>query len=139
MPDLQPLLAYGPWGIALLRVVTGAIFVYHGIPKLFGPQPGIKGFSGWLRSIHVPFAGLFGIIVPLLEFFGGIGLILGFLTQWFAALLAVAILVATYLKMTAMGKKFSGDGGWEFDLLLVAATLLLLVTGSGAFGLDQRL
>lgn len=139
MPDLQPLLAYGPWGIALLRIVTGAIFVYHGIPKLFGPQPGINGFSGWLRSIHVPLAGLFGIIVPLLEFFGGIGLILGFLTQWCALLLAIIILVATYLKMTKMGKKFSGDGGWEFDLLLVAATLLLFVTGSGAFGLDQRL
>lgn len=139
MPDLQSLLAYGPWGIALLRIVTGVIFVYHGTSKLFGPQPGIKGFSGWLRSMGVPLAGLFGIIVPLLEFFGGIGLILGFLTQWFALFLAIIILVATYLKMTKMGKKFSGDGGWEFDLLLVAATVLLLVTGSGAFGLDQRL
>lgn len=136
---MQSLLAYGPWGIALLRVVTGVIFVYHGIPKLFGPQPGIKGFSGWLRSMGVPLAGLFGIIVPLLEFFGGIGFILGFLTQWFAAFLAVIILVATYLKMTKMGKKFSGDGGWEFDLLLLAAAVLLLVTGSGAFGIDQRL
>jgi putative oxidoreductase len=139
MPDLQPLLAYGPWGIALLRVVTGIIFVYHGIPKLFGPQPGMKGFTAWLRSIGVPLAGLFGIIVPLLEFFGGIGLILGFLTQWFALLLAINMLVATYLKMTKMGKKFSGDGGWEYDLLLIAVALLLLVTGSGALALDARL
>jgi len=139
MPDLQPLLAYGPWGITVLRIVTGIIFVYHGIPKLFGPQPGIKGFTGWLRSMNVPLAVLFGVVVPLLEFFGGIALFLGLITQAFALLFIVNMLVATFLKMTKMGKKFGGDGGWEYDLLLIAASLLLLVTGSGALALDARL
>ena len=139
MTDLQSFLAYGPWGIALLRAVTGVIFVSHGIPKLFGPQPGIAGFSGWLRSMHVPLASLFGVIVPVLEFFGGIALIVGLFTQQLGLLFAVQMLVATLLKATKMGKQFSGDGGWEFDLLLVAVALLLVVAGGGAFALDGRL
>ena len=132
----QQLLAYSDWGLVALRVVAGIIFIVHGVPKLFGPQPGITGFTAWLRSMSVPLAGVFGVVVPLLEFFGGIALILGFLTQAFALLLMVNMLVATLLKMTKMGKSFSGDGGWEFDLILLAAMLALLVGGSGPYSLD---
>lgn len=135
----QQLLTYSDWGLVALRVVAGTIFIVHGIPKLFGPQPGIAGFTGWLRSMNVPLAGVCGVVVPLLEFFGGIALILGFLTQAFALLLAVNMLVATLLKMTKMGKKFSGDGGWEFDFILLAAMLALLVGGSGPYSLDSGL
>ncbi|MDO8599134.1 MAG: DoxX family protein [bacterium] len=136
MSLLQPLLAYSDWGLVVLRVVAGVIFIVHGTPKLFGPQPGVKGFTAWLRSMNIPLAGLFGIVVPLLEFFGGIALILGFLTQAFALLLAVNMLVATLLKMTKMSKKFSGDGGWEFDLVLIAVMLALALGGSGILSLD---
>lgn len=136
MSFLTPLLAYSDWGLVILRVVVGAIFVVHGIPKLFGPQPGISGFTAWLRSMRIPLAGLFGIIVPLLEFFGGIALVLGFLTQPFALLLALVMVVATILKKAKMGKEFTGDGGWEFDLVLLAASLLLLTSGAGVFSLD---
>lgn len=135
----QQLLAYSDWGLVALRVVAGTIFIVHGIPKLFGPQPGITGFTAWLRSMNVPLAGVFGVVVPLLEFFGGIALILGFLTQAFVLLLAVNMLVATLLKMTKMGKKFTGDGGWEFDLILLATMLALLVGGSGPYSLDSGL
>lgn len=135
----QQLLAYSDWGLVALRVVAGTIFIVHGIPKLFGPQPGIAGFTAWLRSMNVPLAGVFGVVVPLLEFFGGIALILGFLTQAFALLLAVNMLVATILKMTKMGKKLTGDGGWEFDLILLAAMLALAVGGSGSYSLDSGL
>ena len=132
----QPLLSYSDWGLVALRVVAGMIFIVHGTPKLFGPQPGVKGFTAWLRSMDVPLAGLFGVVVPLLEFFGGIALILGFLTQAFALLLAVNMVVATLLKMTKMGKSFTSDGGWEFDLVLLAAMLALLFGGSGPYSLD---
>ena len=136
MTFFQPFLAYGDWGLVVLRVVVGVIFVVHGIPKLFGPQPGISGFTAWLKSMHVPLAGFFGVVVPLVEFFGGIALVLGLLTQPFARLLAVILVVATILKNIKMGKGFTGDGGWEFDLVLLAAALLLLVSGAGVFALD---
>ena len=132
----QQLLAFSDWGLVALRVVAGTIFIVHGIPKLFGPQPGITGFTAWLRSMNVPLAGIFGVIVPLLEFFGGIALILGFLTQAFALLLAVIMLVATVLKATKMGKSFAGDGGWEYDLILLATMLALALGGSGPYSLD---
>ncbi|MDO8622536.1 MAG: DoxX family protein [bacterium] len=139
MSFLQPLLTYSDLGLVALRVVAGIIFIVHGMPKLFGPQPGVKGFTAWLRSMNIPLAGLFGVVVPLLEFFGGVALILGFLTQAFALLLAVNMLVAAFLKMTKMGKKFSGDGGWEFDLILLATMLAIAVGGSGPYSLDSGL
>lgn len=131
---LQPLLAYGDWGLLLLRLALGALFIYHGRPKLFGSQPGIHGFTGWLKSMNVPAAGFFGIVVPLVEFFGGIALIVGFLTQHAAFLLAINMIVAGYLKKTKMGKGFAGDGGWELDLALAAALITLLTIGPGRFG-----
>ncbi|MBI4143211.1 DoxX family protein [Candidatus Uhrbacteria bacterium] len=139
MPYFQSLLAYTDWGLAILRVAVGIIFVVHGIPKLFGPQPGISGFTAWLKSMNVPLAGLFGTVVPLLEFFGGIALAIGFLTQPLALLFAINMLVASFLKKTKMGKGFTGDGGWEFDLVLLAASLLLLVSGAGVYALDAAI
>lgn len=136
MSYFASLLAYGPWGLVVLRAVAGTIFIVHGIPKLFGPSPGIAGFTAWLRSMYVPLAGFFGLLVPLTEFFGGIALIVGFLVQPVALLLAIEMVVAGALKKMKMGKGFSGDGGWEFDLILAAAMIILLTSGAGAFALD---
>lgn len=139
MSLLEPLLAYGDWGLLVLRVVAGAIFLAHGMPKLFGPQPGIKGFTEFLKSQRVPLAPLFGVVVPLVEFFGGIALILGFLTPWFSVPLGITMLVAWYLKAVQWGKGFAVEGGWEFDVLLLAVLLLLLTVGAGSYSLDARL
>ena len=139
MSLFTPLIAYGDVAPLVLRLVAGIIFLVHGTPKLFGPQPGITGFTAWLRSMSVPFAGFFGIVVPLVEFFGGIALILGFLTQPFAALLAIIMIVASVLKKTKMGKSFTGDGGWELDAILAAVMIALVIAGAGAYALDARL
>lgn len=133
---LQPLLAYGDWGLLLLRLALGVLFIIHGRPKLFGSQPGIKGFSGWLKSMNVPAAPFFGVVVPLIEFFGGIALIVGFGTQYAALLLTINMIVAGFLKKTKMGKGFMGDGGFELDLALAAALLVLLTIGPGRFSFD---
>ena len=69
------------------------------------------------------------------EFFGGILLVAGFLTQPAAFLLAVNMLVAIWKLKFKQGLV----GGYEFDLALLAMALALLVLGPGAFSLDLPL
>lgn len=105
--------------------------VAYGLPK-------IKDLKGTAKSfVDMGFKpGMFwGTIVAILEFVGGIGLIFGFLTQLIALLIAIEFIVII-LKLKR-GRKFAG--GYDFDLLIVAAALLIATIGSGALSLEEFL
>lgn len=116
-------------GLLVLRIVAAVIFVYHGYGKLFGGTPGIEGFTGFLGSLGVPAAGMFAWIIALLEFFGGIALLLGVLVPYVAGLLAVEMLVAFFLAGGASLPK--GD----LELALFGIALALALGGGGAYAL----
>jgi putative oxidoreductase len=125
-----------PWGIALLRIVVGIVFVMHGQQKLF--EMGVGGVSGFLASLGVPAPQLAAVVVSLLETVGGVALILGALTRLFGLLLTGDMLVALLLVHRPNGF-FAGDGGVELVLLLGTAALALALTGPGALALDTLL
>ena len=58
-----------PWGIALLRIVVGIVFVMHGQQKLF--EMGVGGVGGFFASLGVPAPQLAAVVVSLLETAGG--------------------------------------------------------------------
>lgn len=116
-------------GLLVLRIVAAIIFVYHGYGKLFGAMPGMEGFTGFLGSLGVPAAGVFAWVVALLEFFGGIALLLGVLVPYVAGLLAVEMLVAFLL--ASKGALPKGD----LELALFGITLALALGGSGVYAL----
>ena len=76
----------------------------------------------------IPFAGV-------VEFFGGLGLILGILTPAIAFLAALWMLSTTWLSVTKIKKKYSG--GMEIDITLLLASLALTFLGGGAFSIDH--
>ena len=123
-----------PWGIALLRIVVGIVFVMHGQQKLF--EMGVGGVSGFFASLGVPAPQLTAVVVSLLETVGGVALILGVLTRLFGLLLTGDMLVALLLVHRPNGF-FAGDGGVELVLLLGTAALALALTGPGALALDN--
>jgi putative oxidoreductase len=125
-----------PWGIALLRIVAGIIFVMHGQQKLF--ELGVGGVGGFFASLGVPAPQLAAVVVSLLETVGGLALILGVLTRLFGLLLTGDMLVALLLVHRPNGF-FVGDGGVELVLLLGTAALALALTGPGALALDTLL
>lgn len=116
----------------ILRVVLGIIFLVHGYPKFF------KQFSGTVQffdSVGIRPAKFWVFVVGAVEFFGGIALILGIFTQIAAGLIAVNMLVAILKVKKAQG--FAG--GYEFDLILMAAAISLLFLGPGIFAFDLPL
>lgn len=126
-------------GLAILRVVTGVIFVAHGAPKLFGG--GVEGLAGMLGNMGVPLSTVAAWGVTLLEFFGGLALIVGLLVAPVAVLLALHMLMGIVLVHAANGFYVvgPGQGGVEFNLLLIAGLLALIFAGSGAAALDSTL
>jgi putative oxidoreductase len=122
------------WGLAVVRVVVGIVFLIHGFQKLF--LMGFGGVAGFLGGLGVPAPGLFAVIVTLVEFLGGLALIVGLFTRVVAILLALDMLVAL-LTVHLPGGFFATNG--ELPLVLLAATVGLVIAGPGEAALDRML
>ena len=118
------------WGVAVLRVMVGIVFLAHGSQKLF--VYGIQGFAGALGHLGLP-AFLAPIVIGI-EFLGGAALILGIGTRPAAAALAVEMLGAV-LGVHLRGGFFLPTG-FEYALTMLAANAALALTGPGAASLD---
>jgi putative oxidoreductase len=116
----------------ILRLALGSLFIIHGYPKL---TSGRKQGEGWMKSMGLP-TGLVGF-AGFVEFFGGLGLVIGLLTPIVAVLFAVWMVGTTWLATSKLKKKYMG--GWELDLTLLLVSLALAALGSGMISLDHLL
>ncbi|MGC9599354.1 MAG: DoxX family protein [Minisyncoccia bacterium] len=122
---------YGGMGILALRIALALIFLVHGWQKIKSLKQTAAAFDG--MGFKPGF--FWGTIVALLEFAGGgIGLLLGIFTPTIAALLALQFVTIVVWKLV---KRQPFVGGWEFDLLILAALLVLALNGAGAYSLDR--
>ncbi|MGQ0561500.1 MAG: DoxX family protein [Gemmatimonadota bacterium] len=119
-------------GLAILRILVGAIFAVHGAQKLF--VYGLPGVAGAFGQMGIPMAGLVGPFIALLEFFGGLALIAGLLTRVVSLGLLFQMLGAILLVHLQAG--FFLPNGYEFALSLLASSAALTVMGAGAFSID---
>ena len=122
------------WALAVLRIVTGIVFLMHGWQKL--ALMGVGGFAGFLGQLGIPGAEIAAVVVTAVEVIGGLALILGIGTRWVAIPLAFDMLVALFTVHLPAGF-FASEGGYELVLLLLAASVALILGGSGALALEN--
>jgi putative oxidoreductase len=126
--------------LLVLRLVLGGVFVAHGAQKLFGSfgRPGIEGAAGFHDQLGIKPGKPTAILAGLAEFVGGILIIAGFLTP-LAALALIVVMIVAILKVHLRHGFFAASGGYEFNLVLIAVAVALLLAGSGAFSIDAAL
>ena len=131
---------FQPWGVLLLRLVLGAAMVVNGYRKVV-PSGGfhngntfaaLQQYAHNIATLGIPH--WFGYVSAFTEFAGGMFLILGLLTRFFAILVAINMLVAI-----AAVDIHQGYPGAEYSLALAAIALMLLVSGPGKAALDRKI
>jgi putative oxidoreductase len=131
------------YGLLVLRVCVGAVFVAHGAQKLFGiwGGPGLNGTTGMLTALGLPYPYPLAVVLAATEFGGGLLLVLGGLTSWAALALAVDMAVAIwkvhYPNGFFLSEQAARGGGAEYTLVLLGALICLMSTGPGALSIDH--
>jgi putative oxidoreductase len=127
------------YGLLLLRVVVGGTMAAHGAQKLLGwfDGPGLGGVQKMLGSLGFRWPALMALGLALTEC-AGLLFALGFLTPLAALGIAVVMLNAIALVHRKNGF-WNGNGGYEFNLVLLAAAVAVAATGPGRFSLDRVL
>ena len=131
---------FQPWGVTLLRLVLGTALLYHGWSKVI-PEGGFRHgntfaaldhYRHYVANLGLP--GWLACISAFTEFAGGICLLLGLFTRFFAFLAVINMLVAIIMVNLRKGYEAA-----EYSLALAAIALMLLLAGPGKAALDRKL
>ena len=116
-------------GLLMLRLIIGAVFIYHGFAKVSNIEGTLSFFSTiGLGNIMLVYLAAYG------EFIGGIMLILGICTRYIAIMLAIIAAVALYSVHLQAGFNIM-KGGYEYALTLMVVSLAISLMGSGKYSI----
>lgn len=115
-------------GLLGLRLGLAAVFIAHGWAKL----QNIDGTTQFFSSLGF---GVFWVyVVALVEFFGGIAMLVGLLSRFAGFLLVINMFTAIYLVKWPKGLM----GGYEFELILLLAALAIHFAGPGKYSIWKK-
>jgi uncharacterized membrane protein YphA (DoxX/SURF4 family) len=115
------------WILLLLRVTLAVVMIYYGWPKIRDLESNAEDF------VKMGFSpGMFwGTLIAVVEFVGGIAVLLGLYAELAAALFAFQMLVGTFWKLK-IKKPFTD---YSYDMQLFAMSLVVMSQGAGAYAL----
>jgi putative oxidoreductase len=122
-----------PLALLVLRLALGAIMIAHGYHKVWGgfhhhmDVVGSLGLPRWMAYLSTG-----------TEFFGGIAIVLGLFTRFFALAFVIEMGVAIWKVHFKNG--LTGNGGFEFPLALAVMAFTLVCFDGGPWGMtfDER-
>lgn len=118
--------------LLVVRVVAGLIMAAHGAQKLFG------AFDGPGLATTVEKMGPLGYPVTIGEFFGGLGLIFGFLSR-FSAASNIVIMIGAIVLVHGKNGFFLSAGGFEYNLALIGLLAPTMIAGPGRWAVGRFL
>ena len=130
----QMLLPYTGYLALLLRVWVGADLVAHGYPKLGKSK--VQTLQ-WTKSLGVP--ALATYLAIILEFFGGLSLIIGFIVPIVGFFIAIEMIGNIYLKKVKMKVPYMGQNSYEIDITYLMLAIALIALGAGVLSVDSFL
>ena len=126
---IQILYVYSDTAILILRLTLAFILLAHGWPKIRDLKTNAQNFDGMgFRPGR-----FWGTAVAVAEFVGGLFLLAGMFTQIAALILAIEFIVIVLWRIRGKQKLVSG---YELDLVILGALLILATTGSSLYALD---
>ena len=145
---MNSLTKYSRQALGILRIVSALTYMEHGTQKLFhfperaiqaasqgggagGPGGGGGGMPGYMQTVF--------LIGGIIEFFGGLAVLLGFLTRPIAFIVAGELAVVYWWMHVPRGGFWPVYNGGEAAILWCFTFLYLVVAGPGAFAVDNLL
>lgn len=127
-------------GRFLARAVIGSLFVGHGAQKLFGSfgGPGLEGTTGMMESLDLRPARRNALAAGVTETGGGALLLAGLATPLACAAL-IGTMVTAVRKVHLPNGPWAANGGYEYNVALIAALVALAEDGPGSPSLDRAL
>lgn len=128
------------YGLTVMRILIGIIFVAHGGQKLFGlfGGYGLAGTAQYMESLGLTPGYVMASLAGGAEFFGGVALIIGLLARPAAVALIFMTLVAIFSVHIHNGL-FMANNGFEFAMALLGALIAILIEGPGRLSLDRAI
>jgi putative oxidoreductase len=128
------------YGLTVVRILVGIIFVAHGGQKLFGlfGGYGLAGTAQYMESLGLTPGYVMASLAGGAEFFGGLALIIGLLARPAAVALIIMTLTAIFSVHIHNGL-FMANNGFEFALALLGALIAILIEGPGKLSLDRAI
>ena len=115
-----------PYAALFMRLAVGLVFLRHGLAKF---HTGIPGVAGFLRGVGIPLAAGFAVVLIVVETIGAACVVLGIFTRFWAACMAVEMLVVILAVQLPRG------GTFELEGLLFAGAITLVALGDGPLSL----
>jgi len=125
-----------PIAATLVRVVVGIMFLMH-VSVKFKIGAAAVAANVMAKSGLEPALG-FAYVAMALELIGGVCLIIGLFTRFFAAALAIEMLIALIFYHLPKGYA-AGGGGYEYVLLIGVVCFTIAMRGGGPYSVDAKI
>lgn len=126
---------YRNTGLLIIRLGLGAMFIYHGLPKLEGGPDTWRGIGGAMKTVGITFLPVvWGLLAALTETIGGFLILIGLAFRPACLLLVINLTIAALMHFS------KGDGWMGASHAIEDAVMFagLLFVGPGKYSKDKK-
>lgn len=132
----EPFLSFVPYLALVVRIWVGANMMIHGYSKLRNMKQAAEETK---QTLGIPVGATY--TATILEFFGGLFLIIGLIVPIVGLLFAIFMIANVIMKKRKMNASYidPGKASYEIDITYLIISIILIVLGAGALSVDSTI